>query len=507
MPRKRRRPQFLVVDFGSSELRVAVAPASGAPLAVARRPMRYVRPEGTPDTARELDAEASWKQLAAAAREALKQSGVPASEIAGVGVTSQRQGIALLDDRHVPVYAGPNTDLRAVFQGAAIDQEAGDFVWRMCGHGPGFLLAWSKLRWFKEEQPWVIERARYVVSLADWLVARMTGELATERALAAECGLGDVTTGLPARSTAKKLDLDGIDIPLACDAGSVIGGLLPKPAAELGLPAEVPVVPLGPDTQVGLVGMGIGEPGQMGVVAGWSAAIQLVTRKPVFDADRGLWTGRHVMPDRWVAEGNAGEMGGAYRWLMGLLAPKEDHASAMTRFDRLAADVPPGARGASAFLGPALVNMKDAGMRLGGMAFPVPLAFEPPDAPSLARAVLESFAFAVRANVERLEEGVGERASAVAVSGGMVRTRTFRRVLAGTLGRPVRFAVSGEATLLGGATITAAATERGPGLAGGMRDRFWALRETAPEAGETAEYEEMYGSWTERAAVLGGLPL
>ncbi len=114
-----------------------------------------------------------------------------------------------------------------------------------------------------------------------------------------------VATGLPARSIARRLDLGGIEIPPARDAGAVAGGLLPGPADELGLDPGTPVVPAGPDTQAGLVGLGTGESGQVGVMAGWSAAVQYVTRKPVFDSDRGLWTGRHVLADRWVTEGNA----------------------------------------------------------------------------------------------------------------------------------------------------------------------------------------------------------
>ena len=507
MPRRRRRRQFLAIDFGSSEIRAAVGPMVGAPLAVARNPMRYVRPEDAPDTARELDPEQSWELLARTARAALKESGAGASEIAGVGVTSQRQGIALLDEERRPLYVGPNTDLRAVFQGAAIDQDAGDFIWRMCGHGPGFLLAWSKLRWFKEERPWLFRQARHVVSLSDWLVARMTGALAVERASAVECGLADVTTGLPARSVARRLGLGGIEIPPACDAGTVAGELLPETADELGLRPGTPVVPAGPDTQAGLVGLGAGEQGEVGVVAGWSAAVQLVTRKPVFDKERGLWTGRHAVPGRWVLEGNAGEMGGAYRWLVRLLAPSEDEASVMARFDRLAAGVPPGAGGASAFLGPALVNLRDAGMRLGGVAFPVPLSFEPPDVPVFVRAALESFAFAIRANLEHLEKVSGDRASTVAVGGGMVRTRTFRAALANVLGRPVHVAPSGEATLLGCATMAGAATGSGPGPEGAMRERFRALRQVEPDAGAAAEYEGLYLAWREREAALGGLPV
>ena len=61
-------------------------------------------------------------------------------EVGAVAVTSMRQGVALLDHDDRAVYLGPNVDLRAVFEGAAIDEVHGELVYATTGHLPSFFL-------------------------------------------------------------------------------------------------------------------------------------------------------------------------------------------------------------------------------------------------------------------------------------------------------------------------------------------------------------------------------
>ena len=490
-----RKPLFLAIDFGSSHVRAAVGGSAGAPLAAASRRLKYFVPEGGPDTAREFDPGTVWGLVCACVKEAVRESGARPDQIAGIGVTGQRLGLVLLDRSGKELYGGPNRDARAIFEGAEIDASHGDAIWRATGHGPAMLLAWSKLLWFKRQAPAVFARARTVSGLADWLVYRMTGVLLMESAQGADSGMALVATGLPAAAFMEPLGLSEIDLPPSCEPGTVAGTLKSAAARQLGLREGVPVVPAGPDTQAGLAGMGVGEPGTAGVVAGWSAAAQLVTDRPVFDDTRSLWTGRHVIPKRWVLEGNAGEMGGAYEWLAGLISGGAA-PDVFARLDRNAAATPPGARGATAYLGPSFVNMLSVGLRTGGVLFPVPLAFEPPDRGSLARAALESFAFALRYNLDRLglvAGGIGD----VTIGGGMVRTRTFREIAAATLRGPVAFGPA-DATLRGALTLAGAGTGDGLQLSHGLAARRGEARALSPSPASAAEYGGLYDAWCAR---------
>ena len=69
---------------------------------------------------------------------------------------------------------GRTKTLRAAFQGGVVDDVAGDDLWNLTGHGPGFLTWWARLLWMKEEAPQLFERIRSGCGIADWLAYRLT---------------------------------------------------------------------------------------------------------------------------------------------------------------------------------------------------------------------------------------------------------------------------------------------------------------------------------------------
>jgi autoinducer 2 (AI-2) kinase len=229
-------------------------------------------------------------------------------------------------------------------------------------------------------------------------------------------------------------------------------------------------------------------------MAGWSAAVQVVTPAPLFDDTRSMWTGRHVLPERWVLEGNAGEMGGAYDWLACLLSGGRSCTAPYDSLARLAAASPQGARGVSAYLGPSFVNISGVGLRTGGLLFPVPISFEPPDRGSLVRAAIENFAFAIRYNLDRLDLAVGGLRD-IACGGGMARTKLFREVTAACAGRPVGFGIMGDATARGALSITGAATGEGLALDAAAERRRRELNVVEPGATDAGVYQDLYDSW------------
>ncbi len=505
MARRAATGRFLALDFGTSGVRASVGGATGPPLSVARRPVSYFRPAGAPDTALEFDPEGAWHLATEAAAEALWLSGADKDGISGVGVTSQRHGLVLLDGSGKELYAGPNKDLRGVFQGGVVDAAAGDCLWDLTGHGPGFMTAWARLLWMKEEARETYEQISAVCGIADWLAYRLSGELRMNSSLAPELGLAMTATGEPAEAIGRALGLDVAGFPPRCEPGEVIGEVCESAAGEMGLRKGTPLVSAGPDTQVALAGMGVSECDDAGVAAGWSGTAQRVSSEPVFDSSRTLWTGRHVVPDRWTLEGNAGEMGGAYEWLASMLCGSDGVASAMSRLDAEAGAVEPGSRGAAAYLGPSLLQMEKVGMKPGGLIFPVPLSFEPPDRGSLARAALESFAFAVQLNLERMGEYCGAPIRSVSVGGGMTRSATFLEVLCNVAAAPVYACAGTEPSSLGTLTLTGAAVEDGQGLEAGLRVRRDEMLELRSKASLREEYRDLYEAWRERERQVSSL--
>ena len=499
-------PNFLAFDFGTSHLRAAVGKATGAPAAVATRRVSYYKPDGAPDAALEFDAIHAWNLAVEAANEAIHSSKVTAASIRAVGVTSQRHGLVLLDAGGNELYAGPNKDLRAAFQGGVVDDVAGDDLWNLTGHGPGFLTWWARLLWMKEESPQLFEGIRSGCGIADWLAYRLTGDLTMDATLAVDSGVGTLPTGRPAEVIAEKLGIDVSIFPPVSKSGSVVGKMSKVASDQLGLPEGIPIVKAGPDTQTALVGMGVAEPGQAGIATGWSTPVQCVTNQQTLDPTRTLWTGQHVVHDRWVVEGNSGVMGGAYDWLISMVAGTDNLAETMARLDAEASQVERGARGVAAYLGPSLVQFEDVGLRSGGLLFPVPLAFEPPDGATIVRAALESFAFAIRLILDRIRELTGPVATA-SVGGGLTRSRTFLDVLSNVVEMPLYVSERPDVSLLGTITLAAAAIEHGPGLEAGLLARRGELRQLQPSPASVEEYKYLFDAWLSREQQLLELEL
>ena len=489
----------VVVDAGSTRIQCFVFDSNGGVVAQRSADWTYLDPGAMSPYARELDADSVWMSTARLVAECIRDSGVGARRIEAVTVTSQRQGVVFLDRDGRVLYAGPNVDIRAIFEGAAIDDSMGSRVFEVTGRLPSFLFAPARLRWFKQHKPDVYERIDRVVTLADWLRSKLSGELVSEATLAAEAGLLDVRTR---QWCAELFDEIGVradsGVPIE-RAGAVVGAVRRDSADLTGLPAGVPVVVSAADTQCGLLGLGVVSPGQVGVVAGWSIPVLMVTDAPVLDAARGTWTGCYVEESLWSLESTCGDAGNSYRWLSYTMWAGEGRP--FDRMDAAARGVPAGSDGVLAFLGASRMDMGRIGLRAGGLIFPVPLTFGGIGRGHAARAALESISFAVRANLEQLESVTGVAASRIALGGGMTATSSWVEMLPDVLGRPVDVASAPHVTA-SGAYVTAVAALDGLDSLLGRAEASTASTTIDPTAVGSAEYEDLYGRWSEVARHL-----
>ena len=295
---------ILSIDVGTGSLKAAVSAPGRKPLSTANASVPYLPVVEDAPLTRAFDPDRLWSAIVDTARRALHEAGVRNGSVAAVGVTSQRQGIGALDADGKELFLGPNMDLRALFEGFAIDEDHADTVYRLTGHLPSFMLAPAKLRWRQLYEPEAYERIAAVLSVGDWVGYRLTGELAMQGTLASEAGLLDISAGTLATPLLETLGLRTDCFPPIAMPGDRLGGLKRGIADQLGLSQGVPVVVAGPDTQCGLLAMGAASPGDTGVVAGWSVTAQSVTGAPQPDGQRRTWVSRHVVPDCWVAEAN-----------------------------------------------------------------------------------------------------------------------------------------------------------------------------------------------------------
>jgi autoinducer 2 (AI-2) kinase len=482
----------LALDAGTSGARALVARPGRGIVAAAREEWGYHCPPGLGPLARTFDPDEWWAAICAVARRALKDAGLSGTDLAAVAVTSQRLGVVVIDADGRSLLASPNVDARAFAEGLAIDAKHAERVYRSTGKLPSLLLAPARLHWLRKNDEAAYERAAALLTVADWIAYKLTGEARSEHSLAADCGLLDVASRERDSGLLADLDVPSHLLPPLVSAGDAAGAVTNEAAHAGGLAAGTPVVIAGGDTQCALLGMGITGPGEAGVAAGWSCPIEIVTGTPRFDEARRTWTNLHVVPGRWLVESSATDAGRVWRWwsetLLGPGASLEEAAA-------LAATAPP-ASDLLALLGPVPMNAGAMNVHLGGVLMTTPLHVAAYGRGDLLRAALENIAYAVRANLEQAEEVSGTRATRIAAGGGLTRTKPFSRIVADVLNRPIEVAREVDVTGLGAAAIAARAVGlRGDGLVAAT-DRI------DPDGAVSQTYDRQYQRWRQLGPAL-----
>ncbi len=497
----------LAVDAGSSGCRSLIIDLKGNLISSAYQEWFYdVTPPEVAPMGKEFSPGKFWDIICLLIRESIKKADISPVDIIAVSSASQRQGVVFLDKKGHELYAGPNTDLRALMEGFAIDGECGDEVYRITGHKPSLIFVPAKLKWFQANYPRVYERIATVLSIGDWITFKLSGERVAEVSCVADLGLVDLHEVKWSDTLGERLQLSREVCPMIVTAGTRIGWITSEAVKKTGLSAGTVVVAGGADTQCGLLGMGIKDKGQVGILGGWSGAIQMVTTRPIIDSKGRLWSGCHALPNRWVLESNAQESGGAYRWLKGLLFEASDTAGDIYGLmDSLAQEVPPGAGGMLAFIGPAVMDMSRLKPSLGGFIFSVTPSITAVERKHFVRAVLENLAFAFKANCAQLEEVSRQKVKEVSMGGGLAQSRCLVKILSDILAMPVTCFESPQATAWGVAMCAAVGAGVYPDLKRAMVAMRPKSRVVEPDAQSGQEYAPHYERWLTTAKWLEDL--
>jgi len=355
--------RFLIgLDFGGGGGRCLVVDVESHAMTVASRTWAFESPADLP-TASNVDAEECWGLLCECVHEALLRAGAQPDQVAGIAATSMRHASAVLDTDGNLLLATSNRDARGIGQALGLAAESGEKLHRLTGHWPNPGQAAGRLLWLKQQPDSSWDRAATHLSLGDWLGFRLSGELATEPSQASETLLFGLTERDWAWELIDRLELPRTLFPEVRTPGSPLGKLTERAAAELGLPAGIPVAVAGGDTQCGLLGAGVTRPDEMGIILGTTAPVQLVVDSPLLDESARLWSAHHMIPGQWVIESNAGGVGSAAEWVAGLLFP--DTPWPLVHLFAEAERSLPGAAGMVSTLGAEVMDARKLGLSIG----------------------------------------------------------------------------------------------------------------------------------------------
>lgn len=443
-------PVVIGIDGGTGGVRAGVFTLTGESLAFSDVPYAtsYPKPGWAEQTPRE------WlSSLFTATRDALAVARVDASDVIGVCVDTTCCSVVALDERGDAL--APCVlwmDMRASEETKAC-VATGDAALRVncAGNGP-VSAEWMipKALWLKRHRPEVYEGAKMICEYQDYINLQLSG-----RYCGSKNNVGvrwHFDGGEPPRTMLAALGIEDLlekwprDI---LDMGSVVGGLTKDAAEGMGLREGTPLIQGGADAFVGMVGLGVIEPGQMALITGSSHLHLGVTGKE-FHAQGVFGTYREALVESapFVIEGGQTSTGSVVRWFKDLCDGGDDFYADM---NRLAADIPPGCEGLTAldhFQGNRTPHV-DALSRgaISGLTLKHSRAH-------VFRAILESVCCGTRLIFETMERG-GYTPQEVVIAGGATRSELWLQIHADVTGLPHVVTECTDAPALGCAILAA----------------------------------------------------
>lgn len=276
---------YLGIDLGSSSVKVALVQGDTLQaIGYAESPSRELEITAHRPGWAEQDPETWWQHLVLACGELKARFPGPFSEVCSIGIAYQMHGLVLTDGHFKSLRPAIIwCDSRAVDIGneafAALGRE--NCLARFL-NSPGNFMA-SKLKWVKDNEPSVYDRARHALLPGDYLAARLTGEARTTFSGLSEGILWDFINNQPAHSLITYFDFrEELFAPAMASFGKQ-GTVHPAARQELGLPEGVEVGYRAGDQVNNAFALGVMEPGQVAADAGTSGVIYAIHDKPTSD--------------------------------------------------------------------------------------------------------------------------------------------------------------------------------------------------------------------------------
>ncbi|MGL4941764.1 MAG: FGGY-family carbohydrate kinase [Thermoguttaceae bacterium] len=452
-----KRGSLLAVDVGTTGVNAMIFDAQGNSHATAYREYRSIFPS---EHQVEQDAEEILAATLDTIAETITKGGGKPSEIAAIGVTSQRATFGLLNrdgeliNNRLIVWQDNRAAVVIDEMASMIDAAA---LYKISGMPLTPTYTLEKLVWFKKFAPSIWSQVHRVVFPGDYILHRLGAELHTEVTSACCSGMIDIHRLDWSDQILQTFGLDSSLFAPLVKPGSVVGTISKSAAQATGLLAGTPLVCTTGDQQCAAIGAGVIRAGDASLTLGTAGLLVVATDRIDLEKSPGLMVPSSGKIGLFELEGIQLGAASCYRWARDVLAVPEKMTSAQTGEDtyalmeRLLADSEPGARGV-AFLpflsgaGYPLWNPHLQGM-FAGLRFSHSRS-------DMLRAVIEGVTLESY-DMYREMQRAGVTIRSLTMTGGATASPIWRQTVANIFNIPVQTLEVPNATLLAAALFAA----------------------------------------------------
>ena len=315
--------RILVLDYGTSALKAVLYDEQARALGVASREWVYAYP--APGRI-EHPAQLYWQKTVEAVNELLDRCG-GRRELLCVSVTGQAETLIPLDgDGEALGEAIVWLDTRAQEECERFSREIpAAELYRNTGN-TGFdpVMPLLKLAWMRRHEPERYRAARKFLLIKEYIVYRLTGEVAGEYTAQSCSGYFDIVRCDWERSLLRHAGIDEALLPPLYDSQHVVGELCPQARRLMNLGAGVKVVNGVLDQCSSALGAGVIDASRVSETTGTVLAVAAALDR--FDGGAAdMLVLKHALPGKYLALPNCSTAGALLKWFRDCLGAGEDY--------------------------------------------------------------------------------------------------------------------------------------------------------------------------------------
>jgi L-fuculokinase len=440
---------IIVFDCGATNVRVIAINSKGELLA-SESSQNNTKPDPLYPSYRIWDVNEIWQKMCRASRKIIKQ--IARENIAGITVTTFGVDGTLFDRAGKMLYPVISWQCERT---NPIMANIGKYLpvedlYSECGVLPFTFNTINKLIWFKEQRPDLVEKSYRFLFMPSIFSFFLTGEMVNDATMSGTSMLTSLASRGFSENILRRISFPSDKFGSPVEAGTITGSISRMASAATGIPAGIPVVATGHDTQFAVFGSGaeINQP----VLSSGTWEILMVRsekwRSGKEQLETGITTeldarpGLYNIGNQWIA---SGILEWARRNLYG-----DIRKNAYEIMISGAEKVQPGCNGVKII--PKFyeeLKGKPGGQILG-------LTLES-TRDEIYRAMLEALSERLAEGKKALEEAGGFKTENILCVGGGSKNRLWNKLRAGYTGVPLKIIDQKETTVLGASLFVQAA--------------------------------------------------
>ncbi|MEM2178625.1 MAG: FGGY-family carbohydrate kinase [Candidatus Methanomethylicaceae archaeon] len=313
-----------------------------------------------------------------------------------------------------------------------------------------------KILWIKNNQPDIYNNTYKFLTVHDYIIYNLTGEMITDQTQASRTMLFNIDKFCWDNEIFECLGIDQDKFPQVIATGTKVGELKYDIAKKIDLPKGIPVFAGGGDQQLAAIGLGAIKEDRIGITTGGGSFIVMHSDESLRDERMRILCSVSAIPNKWILEAGVLTTGSIYKWFkdtfgqIEVILSKELKKSPYEILDmevEIDSRKPSGLILLPHFAGSAAPYWNPFAK---GILFNLTLNTNRKD---LIKALLECICLEIKKNILIMEELSKKIIKEIYVGGGMCKSDLFNQIQADVYGKPVIKVLTQEVVSLGAAMI------------------------------------------------------